>query len=58
MKITVKTTKIEITVEDEVYSGSSAMYNHCVPDLLDAVKAICNEAIIVHENVVKSKSGT
>lgn len=32
--------------------------NHSVPELLDAVKAICNEAIIVHEKVLKSISGT
>jgi len=58
MKITVKTTKIEITVEDEPFYSGTSMYSHNVPELLDAVKAVCNEARIVHENVVKSNSGT
>lgn len=55
MKIRIKTTLIEIELEDEPRIGTDNYTKRSVPELPICIKAAIDEAIRLHDEVSKSK---
>ena len=55
MKIRIKTTLIEIELEDEPTISSDSYTKRTVPELPVCIKSVIEEAIRLHNEVSKSK---